>query len=70
MDKNDMMSNPFLLYCTKLWLPNRITSRIQSAETTFFRDTIGCTKLDHIRNEDIRNQLQIYSIYKILLTTN
>ena len=36
-----------------------ISRRIQ----TFLRETKGCTKLDHIWDEDMRNELQIYSLH-------
>ena len=53
-------------YCNKLWVPNKITSRIQRSEITFFRETKGGTNLDHIRKGAIGSQLQIYSThYKI-----
>jgi hypothetical protein len=37
-------------------------SRIQSAEMKFLRSVKGCTRMDHIRNEEIRNELEMYAI--------
>jgi hypothetical protein len=34
-------------------------SRIQTAEVKYLRTVKGCTRLDQIRNEDIRNELGI-----------
>lgn len=58
------MAVPLLLYGSETWVINKkISSRIQSAEMSFLRRTKGCTRLDHIQNEDIRNELQIYAIH-------
>jgi hypothetical protein len=34
-------------------------NRIQAAEMKYLRTVKGCTRLDQIRNEDIRNELGI-----------
>ena len=46
----------------------QIKNRIQSIEMKFLR-TEGCTKLDHIRNEDLRLELntRIYSLNEKLI---
>ena len=40
---------PFPFHCRELWVPNKISNRIQSTEMTFFREAKVCTKLDNIR---------------------
>jgi hypothetical protein len=37
-------------------------NKIQTAEKRLLRKVKGCTRLDRIRNEDIRAELNIYSI--------
>lgn len=41
-----------LLYGAKTWLSS---GRVQAAEMRFLRGAKGCTKLDRILNDDIRN---------------
>jgi hypothetical protein len=49
-----------LLYGSETWTPRkRDWNRIQAAETKYLRTLKGCTRLDQIRNEDIRNELGI-----------
>jgi hypothetical protein len=36
--------------------------KIQSAEMRFLRSAKGCTRLDTIRNEDIRKELGVFSV--------
>ena len=57
------MTGPLLPYTSEVWVPCQINSRIQSVKMAFVRGTYGCTKLDLIQNEDIRNELLIYYIY-------
>jgi hypothetical protein len=38
-------------------LRKRGWNRIQAAEMKYLRTVKGCTRLDQIRNEDIRNEL-------------
>ena len=45
---------------------NRTESRIQAAEMRFLRAVKGCTRLDKIRNEDIRAELQVEPLLSIL----
>jgi hypothetical protein len=37
-------------------------SRIQSAEMKFLRSVKGCTRMDHIRNEEIRTEIEMYAV--------
>jgi hypothetical protein len=49
-----------LLYGSETWtLRKRDWNRIQAAEIKYLRTVKGCTRLDQIRNEDIRNELGI-----------
>jgi hypothetical protein len=51
---------PVLLYGSETWtLRKRDWNRIQAAEMKCLRTVKGCTGLDKIRNEDIRNELGI-----------
>ena len=54
------MATPVFLHGSEIWVPTKqIKTRIQSTEWTFLRRTKGCTKLDHIRNEYLRSELNI-----------
>jgi hypothetical protein len=54
------MAVPVLLYGSETWTPRkRDWNRIQAAEMKYLRTVRGCTRLDQIRNEDIRNELGI-----------
>jgi hypothetical protein len=54
------MAVPVLLYGIETWTPRkRDWNRIQAAEMKYLRTIKGCTRLDQIRNEDIRNELGI-----------
>jgi hypothetical protein len=55
-----IMAVPVLLYGSETWtLRKRDWNRIQAAETKYLVTVKGCTRLDPIRNEDIRNELGI-----------
>jgi hypothetical protein len=55
-----IMAVPVLLYGSETWIPRkRDWNMIQAAEIKYLRTVKGCTRLDHIRNEDIRNELGI-----------
>lgn len=57
------MAVPALLYGSEVWVSSNSTKRkIQSTEMRFLRKTKGCTRMDKIRNEEIRTELQIFSI--------
>jgi hypothetical protein len=54
------MAVPVLLYGSETRTPRkRDCNRIQVAEMRYLRTVKGCTRLDQIRNEDIRNELGI-----------
>ena len=60
------MAVSLLLHGSEVWVPNKkISTRIQSGELIFKIGTKDCTKLDHIRNEDIKNKL-----YKNIIKSN
>ena len=47
------------VYGSESWVMNRrSSSRIKSVEMKFLRRTKGCTKLDHIKNEEIKRELE------------
>jgi hypothetical protein len=51
------MAVPVILYGSETWTPRkRDWNRIQVAEMKYLRTVKGCTRLDQIRNEDIRNE--------------
>jgi hypothetical protein len=57
------MPVPVLMYGSEAWvIKKNDTSRIQSAEMKLLRSVKGCTRMDHIRNEDIRTELEMYAI--------
>lgn len=54
---------PSLLYGSENWvLRQKEINNIQSSEMKFLRAVKGCTRLEHIRNESIREELEIKSI--------
>jgi hypothetical protein len=54
------MAVPVRLYDRETWTPRkRYWNRIQAAEMKYLRTVKGCTRLDQIRNEDVRNELGI-----------
>jgi hypothetical protein len=54
------MAVPVLLYDSETWtLRKRDWNRIQAAKMKYLRTVKGCTRLDQIRNEDIRHELGI-----------
>jgi hypothetical protein len=59
---------PVLLYgnetCT---LRKRHWNRIQAAEMKYLRTVKGCSRLDRIRNKDVRNELGISPLSKKLI---
>ena len=57
------MAVPMLLYGSETWVESKAEkSRIQAAEMRFLRRVKGCTRLDRFRNDDIRRELDIFSI--------
>jgi hypothetical protein len=52
------MAVPVLMYGSEAsTIKKKDISRIQSAEMKFLRSIKGCTRMDHIRNEEIRTEL-------------
>jgi hypothetical protein len=59
------MAVPVLLQGSETWtLRKRYWNRIQAAEMKYLRIVKGCTRLDQIRNEDIRNEFGISPLSK------
>jgi hypothetical protein len=57
------MATPVLLYGCESWVPSqKDNSRIQATEMKFLRRVKGITKLDRVRNEDVRKELGIRAI--------
>jgi hypothetical protein len=57
------MAVPVLMYGSEArTIKKRDISRIQSAEMKFLRSVKGCTRMDHVRNEEIRTELDMYAI--------
>ena len=53
-----------LLYGCETWSPmKKLVNRIQTAEMRFLRQLKGCTILDKIKNDDIRNELKVEPLY-------
>jgi hypothetical protein len=58
-----IMAIPTLLYGSECWtLTKRQKSRLEAAEMRFLRSVKGFRSIDHKRNEDIREELQILGI--------
>ena len=54
---------PTLLYGCKIWtVLKRHESRLQVTEMRFLRRVEGVTKLDRVRNEDIRQRLTVVKV--------
>jgi hypothetical protein len=54
-----------------LYLQNfRDWNTIQAAEIKYLRTVKGCTRLDQIRNEDIRNELGISPLSEKIMTNS
>jgi hypothetical protein len=57
------MAIPDFMYGSEICVPTKkVQTRIQSTEMNFLRKTKGRTKLDHITNEMIRTELNIYTV--------
>ncbi|XP_039280957.1 uncharacterized protein LOC120350635 [Nilaparvata lugens] len=62
-----LMAVPIIAYGSEAWVSMKKTeSRIQAAEMRFLRAVKGYTKLDYIRNEVIRTELNVESLLQIL----
>jgi hypothetical protein len=51
------MAVPVLLYGSETWTPRKRLEQNSSGRDKYLRTVKGCTRLDRIRNEDIRNEL-------------
>jgi hypothetical protein len=61
------MTVPALLHGSETWVPTKkIQSRIQSAEMNFLRKTRGCTKLNCVRNETVRAEVNMFHIIDVI----
>jgi hypothetical protein len=57
------MAVPVLIYGSEAWaIKKKDITRIQSEEMKFLRSVKGCTRMDNIRNEEIRTELEMYAI--------
>jgi hypothetical protein len=57
------MAVPTLLYGSECWtMGKRDTKKLQAAEMRFLKSVKGRTRLDKIRNEDIKKELGVFSI--------
>jgi hypothetical protein len=55
-----------LLYGSETWVTTKWDeSRIEAAEMRFLRAIKGCSHLDRVQNEDIRNEIRITGIHEI-----
>lgn len=55
------MAIPVLIYECECWaLKERDERRIQGAKIRFLKRIKDCSRLDHTRNEEVRNDLSIY----------
>ena len=61
-----VVARPTLLYGGKTWVTiKRDTTRPEAAETQFLRSVKGYTRLDKIRSEVIRKELEISGIQDV-----
>ena len=57
------MAVPTITYGSEVWVTSKKQEqRIQTQEMKFLRRVKGCTRLDRIRNEDIRRELNVDSL--------
>jgi hypothetical protein len=64
----EVVARPSLLYGSETWVTTkRDTTRLEAAEMRFLRSVTGYTRLDKIRNEDIRQELEISGIHGVRL---
>ena len=63
-----VVARPSLLYGSETWVTtNRDMTRLEAAEMLFLRSVAGYTRLDKIRNEAIRKELEISGIEHLRL---
>ena len=62
------VARPSLIYDNETWVTTkRDMSRLEAAEMRFLRSVTGYTRLDKIRSEDIRKELEISGIQDVRL---
>ena len=62
------VARPSLLYGSETWVTTqRDMTRLEAAEMRFLRSVTGYTRLDKIRSEDIRQELEISGIQDVRL---
>ena len=63
-----VVARPLLLYGSETWVTTtRDVTRLEAAEMRFLRSVKGYTRLDKIRSEVIRKQLEISGIQDVSL---
>jgi len=61
-----VVARPTLLYGSETWVPTkRDMTRLEAAEMRFLRSVKGYTRLDKIRSEVIRKELEIPEIHDV-----
>jgi hypothetical protein len=54
---------PILIYGSEAWaLSKREESKTQSSEMLFLRSVKGCFRIDRIKNDDMRQELNIFTL--------
>ena len=63
-----VVARPSLLYGSETWVATqRDMTRLEAAEMCFLRSVTGYTRLDKIRSEDVRQELEICGIQDLRL---
>jgi len=63
-----VVARPSLMYGSETWVTTkRDMTRLEVAEMRFLRSVTGCTRLDKIRSEVIRKELEISGIQDVRL---
>ena len=63
-----VVARPSLLYGSETWVTTkRDMTGLEAAEMRFLRSVTGCTRLDKIRSEFIRKELEISAIQDVRL---
>jgi hypothetical protein len=66
MEFYKVVARPTLLYSSETWVTTmRDMTRLEAAEMCFLRSVKGCTRLDKIRSEVIRKELEISGIQDV-----
>jgi len=68
MEFYKVVARPSLLYGSEIWVTTkRDMTRLEAAEMRFLRSVTGYTRLDKIRSQDIRQELEIFGIQEVRL---